>query len=850
MEPATKIIEALGSPMPVPRGTQEWNGTPGDSLDRVGQGTSSLSERNERLARKSVSAASRAPAFKLQLPKTVRQGRWGDPEFGLGSLAELVHDRQKMLALVRRDGWLLRDASPALRADKEIVLAAVRQAGGALEYASAALRNDREVVMAAVRNDGSALSEASHRLRGDREIVRLAIRDVAHMLREASPELRNDREIALEAVTRDGYTLRFASEELRNDREVVLAAVGHRGGALAHASPDMRDRAEVVLQAMQESPSAFQYASERLKGNPDFVRQAIALSPRNVAHVLGKARSAALRLASRLWNEKVKENPRWVTDAPPGVRLENEVVRDALLKDPSLMRDLDEQYLGLKKVVMPVVSQKGSLLSWVSSELQNDRELVLAAVQSHGRALKWASQALRKDEQLVLQAIRQHGGALAFADPRLRDKEVFVRVAVALDPRAYEFASERLRNNLSLTLLAVSGLGRQIEFASLALRAKREVALRAIRDQPRALQYVSAELKKDRELVLTAVRGGGVYIAYADPSLRADREIALEALRHDGELKAYGRLSEALRKDRNFVLEALAENRGIISRVPDAMKNEDSFLEVAADRDPLVLDGISSERRLEFLDDHPAIALRYQTLKQELGARGISFPSRLWKAGAVEEILNNRRNPGLKDRRPLAVVIENRHEDDPVFRTVGIHRLTKAYRVLYYQVDTDTEMLRAMEEATSGQKASLVLLGGHGRPKQLALGASNLSDEMSADEKYYLDSGDLKQLRAFDWAGSIASQAQIILLSCLTGAGRAKKENLANTMAKVIPQAWIFAPTVPTNSMLGLDAQGFFVGPAWASGSFSGYAIEPSLLDAVPSRSHSGTTPPTMGVAL
>jgi hypothetical protein len=63
--------------------------------------------------------------------------------------AELLRDKDFMLAAVSNSGYALEYASEELRADKEVVLAAVQRSGrDALKYASSELQNDPDVLAA------------------------------------------------------------------------------------------------------------------------------------------------------------------------------------------------------------------------------------------------------------------------------------------------------------------------------------------------------------------------------------------------------------------------------------------------------------------------------------------------------------------------------------------------------------------------------------------------------------------------------------------------------------------------------------------------------------------------------
>ena len=87
-----------------------------------------------------------------------------------------------VLTAVRANGYLLKDASVALRADYCIVSDALQTHGGSLRYASAKLRANRRIVKIAVNQDGYAIRYADNSLKHDPEIVQLVKQQNYHAL--------------------------------------------------------------------------------------------------------------------------------------------------------------------------------------------------------------------------------------------------------------------------------------------------------------------------------------------------------------------------------------------------------------------------------------------------------------------------------------------------------------------------------------------------------------------------------------------------------------------------------------------------------------------------------------------
>lgn len=73
---------------------------------------------------------------------------WLDED--VNTYEEYKANRDLVLKIMKKRGWLLQDVSQDFKADKEVVMAAVKQDCQALEYASSELKADKEVVLAAL----------------------------------------------------------------------------------------------------------------------------------------------------------------------------------------------------------------------------------------------------------------------------------------------------------------------------------------------------------------------------------------------------------------------------------------------------------------------------------------------------------------------------------------------------------------------------------------------------------------------------------------------------------------------------------------------------------------------------
>ena len=162
----------------------------------------------------------------IVLPLVSKQGRaleWASES--------LKQSKDVAMAAVRSNGDALEDVYWEIRGDREIVLTACRSERGnyTLSFVSdsAELMGDKEIVLAAILQGGFALQYASEDLRGDRALVSAAVDANGHALNYAAENLKSDIEIVLRALNttkNQGHEpreiLEYVSEEVEADPEI------------------------------------------------------------------------------------------------------------------------------------------------------------------------------------------------------------------------------------------------------------------------------------------------------------------------------------------------------------------------------------------------------------------------------------------------------------------------------------------------------------------------------------------------------------------------------------------------------------------------------------------------------
>lgn len=140
--------------------------------------------------------------------------------------------------------------------------------------------------------------------------------------------------------------------------------------------------------------------------------------------------------------EAVKVNPKfiwnadsiWNTDSK--FRNDIEIMAFVSKRNPSLFQLPSRTLKENKAFCMEVLTHHGSLLEYVSSELQSDLEVVETALKSDGTSLNYASDELKKNREMVLLAVSESPFAFQYASERLRaDKEILLKALLTKIPK-------------------------------------------------------------------------------------------------------------------------------------------------------------------------------------------------------------------------------------------------------------------------------------------------------------------------------------------------------------------------------------------------------------------------------
>lgn len=120
--------------------------------------------------------------------------------------------------------------------DPDIMQLILAQEPSRLERASPWVKDNRDLVLGVIRRNGFLLEFASERLQNDPEL-RLIATLTSPLYLNNTPEFKDDRDMVLTLVHKNGMALEYVSERLKNDMEVVVTALKSNGLSIFYAPP-------------------------------------------------------------------------------------------------------------------------------------------------------------------------------------------------------------------------------------------------------------------------------------------------------------------------------------------------------------------------------------------------------------------------------------------------------------------------------------------------------------------------------------------------------------------------------------------------------------------------------------
>lgn len=188
---------------------------------------------------------------------------------------------------------------------------------------------------------------------------------------------------------------------------------------------------------------------------------------------------------------------------------------------------------------------------------------------------------------------------LANAPPEVRsDRELMKAAVMSSNGVAFKYASAELRKDPKLVLEAVKCFGSVFREASEELRNNREFVLQAVSAHSLALAGASDMHREDRSLLREAAsRGRGSALQGASMALRSDRDFVLELIAQDAE--AFAGATAELQGQRDFCLAAAKVNGSSLKYMAQKFRADLEIVQAAVKDNSVAVHYAHASRRSE-----------------------------------------------------------------------------------------------------------------------------------------------------------------------------------------------------------------------------------------------------------
>ncbi len=357
---------------------------------------------------------------------------------------------------------------------------------------------------------------------------------------------------------------------------------------------DLKNDTVFVLATLKKDASALQFASDALKANKAFVLMAVSLNGDVLEYASDVFKAdreivlAAVKGEFDLFSVWDWYDPHWFDEVLERFKDDKEVMLGAVGFAGFFIRAASIRLQSDRDIALAAVKLQYDAILHVNDKFLSDKEIILAAVNTTGRMFKYASDELKADTAVIMAAlfdneleqdIDENGCDTCFEvfkhapEDAYENDKAFIMEAVAQDARILEYASITLQADKEVVLAAFeSSLSWALAYVSddLEIDASMMATIINNTNEEEHLDKLLAQCHCNRGAVLVAVQYDGCLLEHVSNALRADREVVLEAIKNNPDALEF--CSSTLQDDPIF----MREKAKVLSR--DARLSQHTFL--------------------------------------------------------------------------------------------------------------------------------------------------------------------------------------------------------------------------------------------------------------------------------
>ena len=351
-----------------------------------------------------------------------------------------------------------------------------------------------------------------------------------------------DKVFAFEILSDKPWLLEHFPSNIKEDKDFILSLVKEWPQSFQWTSSLLRNERPFALQCIQEDGRLLEFCSDRLKADRDFVMIAITQN------------GGALEWAS------------------PELCADKALVIEALSNSSDAAEWISESLRADRKFIEIAVKLCPSIIRYASKEIRFDKDYIWRLIERADCYYSLPDE-MKADQDIALTAMRSGSGSLYWIPKSLLGNHDFIKKAVKIDGNIYSSASDAIKADVSIFKDALRYSKKPdaplLKEAPSSIRDDRSLALTAIQFHWSNVQWIGQPLRNDREIILAAIRSddttrSNLYhaIYYASDALKKSKEFIKEAVAINW--LSFSSADISLKEDVGFVREVLAINPNVI----------------------------------------------------------------------------------------------------------------------------------------------------------------------------------------------------------------------------------------------------------------------------------------------
>jgi hypothetical protein len=398
--------------------------------------------------------------------------------------------------------------------------------------------------------------------------------EISHYLKDSilpylSDEIKSE-DFVLKIISIQKTGIQYLSSEMKLKKSFILEVLKFDQEGFKFLPHSFKDDEEIVFKITQNNPKHFLWASDDLKSNKKFI-------------------------------SKCAKNKTVYQFVP---LVDEEIILKAVQYDAKIVERINEESF-TKNLCLQMINHRNSLYSSFPDKFKLDYDVAFKAIQMDRNAIndlylcyiqlkkEEDDQCFKffEDEKFMLESLKLSDFPIQIMSDNLKNSTEFMKKALLFQPNYFKDSNFEIKND--------------VEFVSELM--KKDFAM---------YEYATEECRSSRLVTMAMIKNFKSHVIYNDDFYKCipeifqnDKEIVLKATKDDS---LFSELSKTLKKDAEFMMEAVSKVPRVSKFIPPKLKTNKELMLISVKKNHLYFNKIGPLKHdrdfvLESLKLHPKI---------------------------------------------------------------------------------------------------------------------------------------------------------------------------------------------------------------------------------------------------